>query len=1143
MWSILSGTGGFIEDVFNPYSNFHGLVGQNYILRWTITTNCGSSADDAEITFVNANFDYGDAPAPYHSTYAANGPHHRISPNMRLGDLIDSETDAVVIPSNAMGDDNDGAADEDGVQIPPLKGGQLNTIIIKTYLAAGSSAYLQGWIDFNHDGDWTFPGEQILTNYPVTVGSVTFPVSFFAPACSTNYTTYARFRISTAQSIGPDGIGKIDGEVEDYQVHVSDSIVRDSICAGNTITMNPTISGGTPPYIFSWSSFPMGFVSDLSNPVVSPLVPTYYTAAITDAVGQVTHFTRYVIPFPCDYGDAPDECLPADDLNTLTKNDGARHIYNPEIRLGPTIDQELDGQPALLADRDDASNQDEDGITQKGGKKLFSLVKGPNTVQVTALSVITHVGYLNAWIDFNQNHQWDNDEMVLTDYLINPANQTTINVNLDVPLTGPAHYFTYARFRFTDYPVGGAQPLGMEKNGEVEDYFIRIDSTNEVTDSIDLWAQDDKLDVGDEPNTNSSFLYISDDIWVRYSPDNSPQPTHLPHLNPEFGQPNYVHVQVRNRGTHASIAGANTVEVYWSDASTALGWPGDFLPAGGGMIGSAVIPASIPPGGSLRVLLPGTWSPPKTGHYCLLARICPVQTYTPASAPSWEYVVRNNNVIQKNVIVVDNIPGKFSVKVGKKTVDPNPVTFYAIVPPVIPPTEDSSTIFQVATVKLKLEDSLYQIWEQGGKQGSNILELSDSSLQILNHGAYITNLNLEANSKYSMFMSFDRNTPLPGISTAQSEYNLDIQQFSMGSNNMEGGVRFSLNQCFLNPVIITLTETNPACSGSAVGSIQLNTSGGTAPFTYLWNTGATTQHISQLSAGVYTVTVTDANGCRQTAGKTLIAEPPVPVNISITASANPIFDGTLVTFTATPVNGGTIPPKFNWKKNGLVIPEATLPTFCYAPMDGDVITCMLTSNVNCATNNPATSNAVIMAVNPVVGPVLNVTNVSVENNQAFCYNATNTIMVAGSPTTFVVNDGGSATFIAGQKILFKTGTRVFAGGYMHGYISTQYCGMAPSLPMVAVVSGNLEPFKSSQIHFLLYPNPTTGAFTLIQKGDQPLAQARVELYSMRGEKLMTENMMGEQKHEFRLPNIPDGLYFVKVVAEGYAETIKLIKIR
>jgi len=107
----------------------------------------------------------------------------------------------------------------------------------------------------------------------------------------------------------------------------------------------------------------------------------------------------------------------------------------------------------------------------------------------------------------------------------------------------------------------------------------------------DLWIRDDALDVGNEPNNESSDFYKSDDIWVRRLPDAnydprpfpaaSPPWAPLPHegpcyRDPKKSSPNYIYVRIRNRG-ETSSTGSETLHVYWAKASTGLGWSGDWI--------------------------------------------------------------------------------------------------------------------------------------------------------------------------------------------------------------------------------------------------------------------------------------------------------------------------------------------------------------------------------------------------------------------------------------------------------------------------------------------------------------------------------------------------------------------------------------
>ena len=174
-------------------------------------------------TIAGDEFDFGDAPDPliatageYPTLQANTGASHIIGgpflgPD---GDEPDAETDGQ--PSaGAVDDDGDGNDDEDGVTIGTLIAGDpAASVTFEVNGAPTVAVYVDGWIDFNADGDWDDAGEKIVAaTYTDGIYSPTFAV----PAGAVVGTTYVRFRINTVGPLDPDGEAD-DGEVEDHTV-------------------------------------------------------------------------------------------------------------------------------------------------------------------------------------------------------------------------------------------------------------------------------------------------------------------------------------------------------------------------------------------------------------------------------------------------------------------------------------------------------------------------------------------------------------------------------------------------------------------------------------------------------------------------------------------------------------------------------------------------------------------------------------------------------------------------------------------------------------------------------------------------------------------------------------------------------------
>ncbi len=215
------------------------------------------------------------------------------------------------------------------------------------------------------------------------------------------------------------------------------------------------------------------------------------------------------------------------------------------------------------------------------------------------------------------------------------------------------------------------------------------------------------------------------------------------------------------------------------------------------------------------------------------------------------------------------------------------------------------------------------------------------------------------------------------------------------------------------PSINISASGNNICAGTPVTFTASINNGGANPV-YQWRrngslvgTGSTYSPTTLNNGDVVICSLTSNVTCAYPSqvssnSITMVVYPYVTPSVSIASDkGNAICAGTQVTFTATPANGGTA-PTYLWKKNGNNQAGSSNTYVSSTLAQGDVITCVMTSNALCTTpSSSATSNAVTMSVTQNVTPSVTIST------------PTNSICPAETPvfTATPVNGGTNATYV------------------------------------------------------------------------------------------------------------------------------------
>jgi hypothetical protein len=310
---------------------------------------------------------------------------------------------------------------------------------------------------------------------------------------------------------------------------------------------------------------------------------------------------------------------------------------------------------------------------------------------------------------------------------------------------------------------------------------------------------------------------------------------------------------------------------------------------------------------------------------------------------------------------------------GTGTFSPNATTLNAVYTPSIADINDAQVTLTLTTTangscQNVSDDMVLTIWKAATAfAGLNADLCNTSTYQILDGSA----------SNYSSYAWTENGTGfLTNTNTLNPTYHPGANENAVVTVTLtvtpQGGTTCPVvtDQMLINVYHITATAStvgNVLCNGGTSGSVTVLAVNGITPYTFLWNNGSTDQTITGLSAGIYTVTVTDQQGCSMSA-TTSVSQPTAAVGALITASTNPLCESsptgsaTVAGYGGTP---GTSPaPQYTylWSNGATTATINGLAAGTYSVTVTDGNGCTAETSVN-LTNPVGMSATIVTSIN------------------------------------------------------------------------------------------------------------------------------------------------------------------------------------
>ncbi len=294
------------------------------------------------------------------------------------------------------------------------------------------------------------------------------------------------------------------------------------------------------------------------------------------------------------------------------------------------------------------------------------------------------------------------------------------------------------------------------------------------------------------------------------------------------------------------------------------------------------------------------------------------------------------------------------------------------------------------------------------------------------------------------------NTPNPTVDTAGT-YVILVTNTNTGCTNTDTAI---VTQTPALHAAISASQ-NVACNGANTGSATATASGGTGPYTYAWSNNASTPQITNIAVGTYTVSITDADNCMDTASVTITQPPALNPNASATGETSVgAEDGSA---TASPTGG--------------------MPGYAYAWSNGSTTATIMglapgnyTVSVTDA-NNCSASQTVTVASFSCSGVLVNMAAVNPSCNGGADGTASVSISGSTGPFEYLWSNGDTTANIA----------NLMAGSYTVSILDGNGCEVTGNVSLIAPTALNLTAQQTN----VTCHGDSTGTATVNATGGTP----------------------------------------------------------